>query len=103
MHGGAARAVSDEHLAHSERLQVADHLSLLLCQLEGPDVAEQPGIVVGVEPERADFRNPDEALAVERDATAAREGGDRLGRELVPCEGRHVRPAHRRKLGQILR
>ena len=96
VNGGAARAVGDEQLANAERERVAEHLGLLLAQLEHPDVAQHLRVEVGVELEQAGRAGPDEPLPVEREPSPASRGGERLGGEVGSRERRRRAPSARR-------
>ena len=91
----ALRAVRDDHLADTQRADVADHLRFLLGELQHPDVAQQVAVEVVVQLQRADLRHAHEPLPVVGDAAAARERGQGRDRELVARERRHVRPTRR--------
>ena len=65
VHGRPTGAVGDDDLAHAERRRVAQHLRLLVGELQHPDVPQQVTVEVAVELERPDPRRADEPLAVE--------------------------------------
>ena len=93
--GRAARAVRDEHLAHAERRGVAEHLCLLVGELQHPDVPQQLAVEVVVELAAARPRGTRTSPCPSRRRGGARERGERLGRELVREQRRDVHPARR--------
>jgi len=97
----AGRAERNHHLRHAEGGHVADHLRLLLGELEHADVAEQLRVELGVELQRAGAARPDEPLAVERDPGAARQRRHRLGREVRAGERRDVHPSREPGLARL--